>query len=105
MAFLNVTEFQHPFTTRSSGMPMVRGPKVAQNNVAIGGTTAQSAAFNASTGVIRVEADAICCIEIGANPTAIALGTTMTMRMVAGQTEYFYVDQGAGHKIAVISST
>jgi len=103
MAWLNVTEFQTPFTTRSAGMPMVRGPKVAQNNVAIGATTAQSAAFAATTGVIRVETDAICCIEIAANPTAIVLGATMTMRMVAGQTEYFYVTPA--HKIAVIAST
>lgn len=104
MAWLTVTEFKHPFTTRSSGMGHVAGPKVAQNNVAIGSSTAQSAAFAATTGVIRVETDAICCVEVGGtNPTAVVVGATGSSRMVAGQTEYYYVK--AGDKIAVIAST
>jgi hypothetical protein len=103
MATLNVTEYTTPFTNASRGIAMARAPKVAQNNVAIGGTSTQSSAFAATTKMIRVETDVICCIEIGANPTAIVLGATMTQRMVAGQTEYFYVT--SGHKIAVIAST
>jgi orotate phosphoribosyltransferase len=105
MAILNVTEYQGPFVNQANGMPMARAPKVAQNNQAITAGSTQSAAFNAATTMIRVETDVICCIEIGANPTAIVLGLTMTQRMVAGQTEYFYVTKGAGHKIAVIAST
>jgi hypothetical protein len=103
MAWLNVTEYKGPFVNRATGMPMARAPKVAQNNVQIAGASAQSAAFAATTTMIRVETDAICCIEIGADPTAIVLGATMTQRFVAGQTEYFYVTPG--HKIAVIAST
>jgi len=104
MATLTVTEFTTPFVERSAGMPMVRGPKTAQNNVAIGATTTQSAAFAATTGVIRVHTDTTCCIEVGGtNPTAIIVGSTGSSRMVAGATEYFYVTPG--HKIAVIASS
>lgn len=100
MATLYVTEFTHPFTTRSAGMPMVRGPKTAQNNVTIDVTSGRSAAFAATTGIIRVHADAICSIEVGgAAPTA----TSASSRMAAGQTEYFYVTPG--HKLAVITNT
>jgi len=101
MATLYVTEFVAPFVDISRGMPMVgNSAKAAQNNVAIGGTTAQSAAFGATTKVIRVHTDAICSIEVGGtNPVA----TTASSRMAAGQTEYYYVN--AGDKLAVISNT
>jgi len=62
-------------------------------------TTTQSNAFNANTNFIRVHTDAICSIEIGADPTA----TTDSKRMVAGQTEYFNVYPG--HKIAAVTNT
>ena len=67
---------------------------------AIGGSSAQSAAFGTNTRLIRVHADSICSIEIGGtNPTA----TTTSARFVAGQTEYFLVT--AGDKLAVITNT
>lgn len=74
-------------------------PRVADQTVAIGAGSAQSAAFNAATRFIRVHTDAICSIDIGANPTA----TATKSRLAAGQTEYFYVYPG--HKIAVITNT
>lgn len=99
MAVLYVTEFETPSKSQTAVLPMVRGPKVADNNVAIGGTSTQSSAFNADTRIIRVHTDAICSIEIGANPTAAATSA----RMAANQTEYFFVTPG--HKIAVITNT
>jgi len=101
MATLYVTEFAAPFIDISRGMPMVGfGAKVAQNNVSIGGSTAQSASFNVLTKIIRVHTDAICSVEVGgSNPVA----TTASSRMAAGQTEYYYVN--GADKIAVISNT
>lgn len=71
---------------------------VDQTPVAIG-AEAKSAAFGNTTTLIRVHADAICSIAIGAAPTA----TTNNARMAADQTEYFGVS--AGHKLSVISNT
>src|SRR5579859_588396 len=76
-------------------------PSLASQTVAIGGSSAQSAAFKNDTVLIRVHADAICSVQIGLNPTA----ATTNMRMTAGQTEYFLVPKGAEFKIAVISNT
>lgn len=72
---------------------------VEQTPVVIGAGSLQSAAFNGATRLVRVHTDAICSIAIGANPTA----TANTMRLAAGQTEYFGVKPG--HRIAVITNT
>jgi hypothetical protein len=79
----------------------VRQPPLAEQTVSVGGTSAQSSAFNARTQVVRVHTDVICSIRFGVNPTA----TTTAARMAAGQTEYFSVPMGAAYKIAVISNT
>ncbi len=79
--------------------PAALTPPVAVQTVAIGGSSAQSAAFNARTVIIRVHADAICSILIGGtNPTA----TATNARFIAGQTEYFLVTPG--DKLAVITN-
>lgn len=73
-------------------------PSIAEQVVAIGGASAQSAAFNAKTRWIRVHTDAICSIKFGSNPTADA----NTPRLAAGQTEYFGVRPA--DKVAVITN-
>lgn len=100
MAVLYVTEFDAPFIDLSKGMPMVFGPKLAVNNVAIGAGSVASAAFGANTKIIRVHTDAICSIAVGG---AAPVATASDARMAANQTEYFYVK--AGDKIAVITNT
>lgn len=74
-------------------------PAIATQTVAIGGTSTQSAAFNARTKFIRVHCDAICSVSFGTSPTA----TTSTPRLAANQTEFFGVVPG--HKVAVITNT
>ncbi len=75
-------------------------PSIAeQSPVTISGTSAQSAAFNGATRVVRLHTDAICSVSFGANPTA----TANTKRMAANSTEYFGVEPG--HKVAVITNT
>lgn len=76
-------------------------PVVAEQTVAIGGSTTSSSAFNSRTKIVRLQADAVCSVSFGTAPTA----TATTMRMAAGQTEYFSVPLGASYKVAVITNT
>lgn len=99
MATLYVTEYAASGMQRGSLSVAFGVPVVRSNNVTIGGGSAQSAAFNGNTTLIRVHTDAICSILIGASPTAAATDA----RMAADQTEYFAV--AAGQKIAVITNT
>jgi hypothetical protein len=106
MAWLYITEFAD-FTP--AGAPGGIGqighqPPLAEQAVAIG-VNAQSSAFNVNTRFVRLHADAICAIEFGTNPTAVAAGASGTARMAANQTEYHGVPKGQSYKVAVISST
>lgn len=100
MATLYVTEFKTiALYFNGIAAQMAQTPEVTTQTVSIGGSTAQSSAFNANTSVIRVHTDAICSILIGSNPTA----TAGKGRMAANQTEYFGVNPG--DKIAVITNS
>ena len=106
MARLNIAEFaemQIGPAGRMGQMPM-QSPIATQGITNTGGST-QSAAFNAATRFVRLETDTICCIQFGTNPTAVAIGASMTTRMAAGQTEYHAVPLAAGFKVAAILST
>lgn len=96
MPLLYVTEFQGNF----SGLQLVLTPPITdQTPVNFGSGVASSAAFQSFTRIVRLEADSICSIAWGTNPTA----TTSNMRLAAGMPEYFAV-QG-GQKVSVISNT
>lgn len=102
MASLYVTEYSAiasvntNFGGRDSPGQAPQDPPNAEQLVNIAASSTQSSAFTSTTSLIRVHADAICSIAIGANPTA----TTSKKRLAANQTEYFGVS--SGHKIAVI---
>lgn len=96
MATLYVAEFA---TLGSSGAQVVMATPLAEQVVAIGGSSASSARFGGATRFIRVHTDSVCSILVGASPTA----TTTQMRLSADQTEYFGVQPG--DKIAVITNT
>lgn len=100
MAQLDVTEYAYT-ATDARGQPIAAGqePALANNPVAIGAGSVQSAAFSSGTKLIRVHADAACRVEVGANPTA---GAT-SKRIAANGTEYFGVNPG--DKLAVITTT
>lgn len=75
-------------------------PALASTTVAISASSAQSAAFNSRTKLVRLHCDVVCNVNIGGtNPTA----TATSARLVAGQTEYFAVRPG--DKVAVIAGT
>lgn len=98
MAVLYISEFHD--VALMNGLPQIaQTPPAAQQTVAIGGASVQSAAFNALTRFVRVHTDAICSIRFGSNPTVVATDA----RLAANQTEYFGVNPG--DKIAVISNS
>lgn len=102
MAVLFITEYARQGRDAAGyGLVVAEEPPVANQTVAIGGTSAQSSAFNASTYFVRIHTDAICSIEFGTDPTA----STTTRRMAAGATEMFAVPAGKSYKVAVITNT
>ena len=102
MAILYITEYSRQGRD-ASGFQMVVAdePPAANQTVAVGGASAQSAAFNALTRFVRIHTDAICSVDFGANPVA----TTASRRLAANSTEYFAVPLGASYKIANIANT
>ena len=67
---------------------------------AIGGTSAKSNAFAATTNFVRLHTDIACTVKFGSDPTALVKGAGGAGRMVAGQTEMFGVI--GTDKVAVI---
>ena len=102
MAVLFITEYafqgQNPDGRSLPEIPLE--PPLAEQTVAIGGASAQSAAFNAGTTFVRIHTDVICSIAFGTNPTA----TATTRRLAAGSTEYFAVPRGQSFKVANITN-
>jgi hypothetical protein len=88
------------FSTASAAVPIAQEPGTDQSVITISGTHAESAAFAATTRLIRVHTDTICSIIISAAGTA---ATTGGARMAANQTEYFGVSPGM--KLSVITNT
>ncbi len=100
MATLYISEYSAAGMTGGPGLLQAAvEPGVTTQAVAIGGVSAQSAAFGATTRFVRLHTDAICSIAFGTSPTA----TTAKARMAANQTEYFAVKPS--DKVAVISNT
>ena len=100
MANLHITEFDRLAVSANNG-PVVQiasMPPLAEQTVAIGGSSAASSAFNASTRFVCLTPKADCHIQIGAAPTA----TTSLLPLTAGQVYYFGVTPG--HKVAVIQA-
>ena len=98
MATVYIAEFENMGSSQSGSPQIAAMPPLVEQTVAIT-TETDSSAFNAKTRFIRVHADAVCSIAVGAAPTA----STTTMRLASGQTEYFGVQPG--HKLSVITNT
>jgi hypothetical protein len=74
---------------------------LAEQTVAIGGTSTASSAFQTNTVLVRIVCDASASFEFGTAPTA----TTSTALLPSGVIEYFIVPAGQGFKVAVISNS
>jgi hypothetical protein len=94
MSILYVTEYEREY----NGIPVQ--PPLAEQKITISGTSAQSAAFNALTKVVRLHVDGITGVTFAVSPTATVAASA---RMVAGQTELFYAQGGL--KVAGITTT
>lgn len=111
MAMLYITELDTLGTPSEGGhCPVARMAPIAEQTLAMTGSSAQSAAFNTATRFIRVETDTTCSLAFGANPTAQSVSTTQTgagavgtARLAVNNTEYFAVTPG--QKLAAITTT
>lgn len=99
MSKLWITEYKNAGADAAGQkMQIAKHPPVAvQIPITFSGTSAQSAAFAATTRFIRIRSDAICHFTIAADPTA----TTNDTPLDAYSAEYFEVP--AGQKLAVIA--
>lgn len=101
MATLYVSEYVNEPVINGRFVNAASEPAIAEQHIAIGGSSAAGSVFNVTTKFIRVHTDAICSIAIGVAPTAVATAK----RMAANQTEYFGVPPNQGATIAVISNS
>lgn len=88
-AQLHLTEFQGPPAVsvyfQAANMPALRS-----NVVPITGSSVQSLPFVSTTRLVRIHCDVACYVAVGVAPAA----TNESMRLAAGQTEYFVVTPG-----------
>jgi hypothetical protein len=103
MATLYITEYARQGRDLSGyvqqGTP--EAPPTAEQTVAIGVGSVQSAVLNASTTLVVLTADAVCSVAFGANPTA----TAAKRRIPANVPVSIAVAPNSGLKIAVITNT
>jgi hypothetical protein len=102
MAKIYVTEFRNGQVQlgTADNIPSMIGI-VDQTPITVGASSAQSAAFDGGTSMIRLHTDAICSVAFGTNPTA----TTNNMRLAANETVLMTVRPGTSFKVAVIANT
>lgn len=101
MSKLYISEFESPGGQAGFPFPVAGeyGNTTDQTPVDYNAGEAKSAAFAATTKLVRIHTDAICSIKFGTAPTA----TTSNRRMAAGQTEYYFVRPS--DKVSAITNT
>jgi hypothetical protein len=109
-AFMYVTEYVGLATRQIAGSvaQVPQEPPLVEQAIAISATSAQSAAFNANTTLVRVHIDGSgpAGVTFGLNPTAtVESGGLGSGRFAANQTEYRSVTRGLGMKVAGIVTT
>lgn len=109
MAVVTITEYAQP-SDMPFGPQAAYEPPVAEQTVAISGSSVQSAAFNVRTNLVRLNFDAAACISFGVAPVAlVSSGTSASapgsQRFTAGQTEFKNVRPGTALKVAVITTS
>ena len=101
MSTLTITEFAKQGTDSLNRItPVAHLPSLGSQAVTISGASAQSAALNAETSLVRLLSDVNCCIKVSTNPTA----ATTDLKLIADSPEYFTVDSNRAYKIAVIGA-
>jgi hypothetical protein len=100
VAVLYIAEYANMGAAPNATPQMPMDPPLAQQTVAIGASSAQSAFLQAGTRFVRLHADVVCSVTFGPNPTA----TATAARLAANQTEYRAVPEGGSFKVAVITN-
>lgn len=85
-----------PANRNVAAVPASQGV-TSQSALTATGTSAQSAAVNASTSIVLIQSDETVYVSFGTNPTA----TTNDYRIQAGGEQYFDVPLGQSWKVAV----
>lgn len=99
MGTLYITEFGNcGDDRRGRQVQAALQPVIAEQAVTTSATSAQSAALNSATALVRLQASTDVSILFGVDPTA----TAAKMRLTAGAPEYFSVTPGLSLKIAAI---
>lgn len=101
MATLYISEFTR-IKIDAHGQPVMApdwDSLVAEQFVAITGSSLQSAALNSATTFVLQEVDAICSLAYGKSPTAV----TTAHRLAANEVRFY--GASGGNKIAVIANT
>ena len=94
MANLYITEYAHPGQVGLAvNTHMALEPAVAEQKIAFT-TAAQSAAFGATTTVVRIQSDTAGHVKFGTNPTA-----TASHQPIAADVEYWRAVQ-PGDKVS-----
>lgn len=97
MAKLYITELAHNGAAESGAQLQIAAvPPLAEQVITVTGASAQSAAFNGATKMVRIATDVPVNLAFGANPTA----TVSKLYLPSGGVEYFSVV--GGMKVAVI---
>ena len=99
---LFVTQFSSIGQDAFGSGKILYGRPGTNEEVSVGASSTQSAAFDKETSLISVYADQAVHIDIGPNPTANNTGGSETMRLPASERLEFAVPQGGDWKIAVI---
>lgn len=115
MSVLYITEYNQPQGAPSGPQAAYEDTIVAEQTLAITGSSVASAAFNVATNLVRLEADVACSFSFGTSPVAQAVSTTQTgagakgtQRLAANGTEFKNLGKvaiGNSWKVATISTT
>lgn len=102
MAVLRIDEFANLAVIPGGQFAAGNLDGVISQQVTIG-TEVKSASISAATRVVRIQAEALCCIKLSKQPSFTQAAATTDLRLTAGQTEYFGVSPG--DRISVILTT
>lgn len=104
MAWLYIAEYSTFGQIPNSVAQIPQEPPIAEQKIAISGTSVQSNPFNSKTRHVRLNTDQACSILFGtqaSNPTA----AVTNQRLSPNQTEYKGVAEGGGYMVAVIMNS
>ena len=102
MAYLYVSEYPGlAATMQGSDIAAVPAPSTVDQQVAIGGSSGASAAFQSTTRYVELSCDTVCSVAFGPAPVA----TDANLRLAANERKLFSIPIGQSYKVAVISNS